>query len=84
MLVVQNIEVLISELNWLNKLVDKYANLIVKEEKIFSHHLIQIEWKGACKNEGYKKNRISYKCNECDMYLCNVPCFGEYYNLSCI
>ena len=62
------------------QLIDKYANLGVKEEKEFSHYPIQVECKGACKNEGCKKNRISYKCNECDVYLCNVPCFGEYHN----
>ena len=62
------------------QLIDKYANLRVKEEKKFSHSPIQVECKGACKNEGCKKNRISYKCNECDVYLCNVPCFGEYHN----
>ena len=54
---------------------DDYEN----KEK-FPHYPIRVNEKGSCVMEGCKKRRIIYKCNSCKKFMCNEPCFGQYYN----
>ena len=54
---------------------DDYYN----KEK-FPYYPIRVDEKGSCVMEGCKKGRTIYKCNSCNKFMCNEPCFGQYHN----